>query len=325
MGKKRKADSDDEEDAKKKKKRDKKEKKKVKKKRDKSKKKKEKKKGKKQESSSSESSSGSSDGEPDAKKRKGDGEALVAAPPCVVELPPPEEGILRFEFSIEEGGPLGLRFSGGFPPLILAVNPDSSSSKKGIPPNHEVHAINGLELVPEHRDKVMSGLKSRPLTLDVRPQGWKPSAKVKELRQRKEREEAERQAAILAETERREQVAKEAKEQEEREAAEKAERKERERLEQEELVRKAREARAAQKAKEEEFYKALAADPEDIRKSASDLMEAEYGSSAKLPGGRKGLPLRLFTRRREVAWLWAGEAAELIGGGVPDEGSWSAA
>ena len=34
--------------------------------------------------------------------------------------------------------------------------------------------------------------------------------------------------------------------------------------------------------------------------------------------GDRRVPLRLFTRRKEVAWLWAGEQMELIGGGVPD-------
>mmetsp|Transcript_107629 Transcript_107629/g.278638 ORF Transcript_107629/g.278638 Transcript_107629/m.278638 type:complete len:171 (+) Transcript_107629:410-922(+) len=164
----------------------------------------------------------------------------------------------------------------------------------------------------------MSGLKMRPVALDVRPQGWKPREKVKELERKREREEAERQARVEKEEKRREQVAQEVAEQAEREAAERAVREAQERQERAELERRAREAKAKQKAKEEEFEKALTADPPELRKAANDLMEANYGSAVKLKG-RRGLPLRLLTRRKEVAWLWAGEPQELIGGGVQDE------
>jgi len=324
MGKKRKSDD---EEKKKQKKDSKKKKKKESKKGKKEKKKKKEKKGKKESSSSSSSSSGSAEKAKEAKKRKEekvpeapDLVAPVAPPGPAAELLPPEEGIKRFHFSAEEAGPLGLRFSGGFPPLILAVNAESFAGRKGVPPNFEVHAINGLALVPANRDVVMNSLKARPVTLDVRPQGWKPKEKVKELERKRQMEEAEMNARIQAEEQRREQVAREAAEQAEREAAEHAERQEIKRREREEQAAKAREARMQQKAREEEFERQLASDPDMLRRSAAQLMEAEYGSFVKVEDGRRGLPLRLLTRRKEVAWLWAGEVQELIGGGAFDPG-----
>jgi len=331
MGKKRKSDD---EDAKKKKKEAKKKKKKEAKKKKDKRKKKESKKGKKQDSSSSSSDSSSSADKTakDAKRRKEDkggeaglkGDLGLVSPQHSLEIPPPEEGIRRFEFTAEETGPLGLRFSGGFPPLILAVNAESFAGRKGVPSNFEVHAINGLALVPQNRDVVMNSLKARPVTLDVRPQGWKPKEKVKELERKRQLEEAERNARIQAEEQRREQVAREAAEQAEREAAERAERQELERREREEQAAKAREARMQQRAREEEFERVLASDPQPLRRAAAELMEAEYGSSVRLEDGSRGVPLRLFTRRKEVAWLWAGEVQELIGGGVVDAAdTWS--
>jgi len=324
MGKKRKASSDSDEDDKKKKKDGKKKKKKEKKSK-KDKKKKKEKKGKKKESSSSDSSDSGSEAEHGAEaaalKEAG---VLLPPPKQSLELQPPEEGIKRFEYTAEEVGPLGVRFSGGFPPLILAVNPGSFAEKKGVPVNFEVHAVNGLALVPQNHEEVMNGLKSRPVVLDVRPQGWMPKEKLKERERKREREEAEQAVRVKAEEQRRQQVAKEAAEQAEREAAELAERKELERIETEALQKKAREARAVQRAKEEEFERSIISDPEELRQAANALMEADYGSSVNLEGtGRKrGLPLRLMTRRKEVAWLWAGEVQELIGGGVPDS-TWS--
>lgn len=47
-------------------------------------------------------------------------------------------------------------------------------------------------------------------------------------------------------------------------------------------------------------------------------MEADYGTEISL-SDRRGLPLRLLTRRKEVAWIWNGEVQELIGGGAPDD------
>lgn len=292
---------------------------------------------KKAESSSSSSSgsvsSGGAEEEPqdkrDAKRRKGeimkekDGKEDDAEGALPVDLPPPEEGIQRFEYSVDESGPLGLRFSAGFPPLILEVKPDSMSAKKGVPATFEVHAINGLALVPQNRESVMQSLKARPLTLDVRPQGWKPQEKIRELEKKREREEAEKKAIMEVESQRREQVAKEQREQDEKDAVERAERQAREKRQQDEAERTAREARAQQKARDEDFTRAIEADPEPLRKAASNLMEAQYGTDVQVEG-RRGLPLRLLTRRREVAWLWAGKVMELIGGGVPDAvDSWS--
>merc|ERR1740129_1370582 len=190
----------------------------------------------------------------------------------------------------------------------------------GIPPMHEVHKINGLALVHQNRDVVMSSLKARPVTLDVRPQGWKPADKVKELQLKKEREEAERLTRIEEETHRRELVAIEQREAAEKEAADKAVKEEADRREQEE--RRALEAREKQRAKEQEFTRALEAEPPELRAAADALMEAQYGSGVSVKG-RRGLPLRLLTRRKDVAWLWAGEVMELIGGGLnePDD-SW---
>lgn len=236
------------------------------------------------------------------------------------ELPAPEEGIQRFEFTIEDAGPLGLRFSGGSPPLILAVKPGTPAAKKRVPENYEVHAVNGLALVPDNQERVMGGLKSRPVVLDVRPVGWVPSEKRREREKKKILEEAETRARIEEEERRREQVAREAEEQREREQVERAQRQEHDRQEAEALRQRALEAKAKQRAKDEEFERTLLSEPEPLRKAAAQLMEAAYGSPVQLEGtGRtRGLPLRLFTRRKEVSWLWAGAAQELIGGGVPD-------
>lgn len=330
MGKKRKNESDSsEEDVKKKKKDKKKGKDKKKEKSKKKEKKKDKKKDKKKQESSS--SSDSSGGEEAIEEKQVEAEKEVVkvdlqppkedySPPVNLdELAPPEEGIRRFMYTTEEAGPLGLRFSGGFPPLILAVTPESFSGKKGVPANFEVHAINGFPLVPQNRDSVMSSLKARPVVLDVRPQGWKPKEKVRELEKRREREEAERLARVQMEEHRREQVAREAAEEAERVAAEKAIKEEEDRREREDLERRAKEVLIQRRAREEEFRKAVEAEPEDLRRAAQELLEAEYGSSVNVKG-RRGLPLRLMTRRKDVAWCWAGEAQELIGGGMPDAG-----
>ncbi|CAK9024840.1 Leucine-zipper-like transcriptional regulator 1 [Durusdinium trenchii] len=272
MGKKRK-DSDD----------DKKKKKKDKDKKKKEKKKKEKKKAKKEKKKSSSSSSSSSDADAakpeDVLKEKAAGLATATAaateaeaPPVNLDsLPPVEEGILRFEFSIEEVGPLGLRFSGGSPPMILSVAPDSFAKKKAIPANHEVRAINGLALLPQNQQRVMQFLKGRPLVLDVRPVGWKPPEKVKEpelqglelgadmgwleqleLKRKQAAEEAERQAKMAVEKKRREQVAKEQAEEAQRQAVERQVREEKERIEREEMLARARELHKEQREKEEE-------------------------------------------------------------------------
>ncbi|CAJ1327814.1 unnamed protein product [Effrenium voratum] len=304
MGKKNK-DSDS--DKKKKKKKDKKKDKKKKEKKDKKKK------------AKSSSSSSSSAGEA-AVGLPVEPNAAAAAPELNVvnmdALPALEEGILRFEFSSQEQGPLGLRFSGGSPPMILHVAPGSFADKKSIPTNHEVHAINGLALLPQNQQRVMQSLKGRPVVLDVRPLGWKPPEKLKELKRKHAQEEAERQAKMAVEKKRREQEAKKAAEEAERQAAERAVREEKERQEREEMLARAREVHKEQREKEEEFRKALNSDPVELRKAADDLMEAEYGSGVK-EGVR--LPLRLLTRRKEVAWIWAGEVMELIGGGAPDD------
>merc|ERR1712217_304383 len=111
----------------------------------------------------------------------------------------------------------------------------------------------------------------------------------------------------------------------EKEAADKAERQRIAKAEKDEQIKRAREKRAIDKAAEQEFLKSIAVDPEPLRKAAMNLMEAQYGTSVKADEiGRRGLPLRLMTRRKEVAWWWAGVAQELIGGGLPDAGSeWS--
>merc|ERR1711920_237804 len=102
----------------------------------------------------------------------------------------------------------------------------------------------------------------------------------------------------------------------EKAAGEKAERQAQEKAERAEKVRKARESMAEKKAVEDEFEKSLALDPEPLRRAANELMEANYGTCVKPEEiGRRGLPLHLMTRRKEVAWIWAGALQELIGGG----------
>lgn len=237
----------------------------------------------------------------------------------ILELPPPEEGILRFEFTAEDVGPLGLKFSPGFPPLILQVHPDTHAERKGIPANHEVHAVNGLLMVPQNHSYVMNGLKSRPMILDVRPQGWKPAAILKQQERIRQQEEAERSLKVKLETERREQVAREAAEKSERDAKEKAEREELERQRKEEAKKRAMAELQRQREVDEAWERSIAADdPEPLRTAAREIMDAEHGSSVKVKG-RRGLPLRLITRQKEVAWLWAGERQMPIGGGLPDD------
>merc|ERR1719510_1520930 len=218
-------------------------------KKDKKKKKKDTKKAKKVDSTSSSSGSSGSTSidEKNAKRKRHKDdkelEALVAGngmPVSAKDLPPPEEGILRFEFYADEVGPLGLRFSAGYPPLILEVHADTFAGRKGVPPNFEVHAINGLALVPMNRDVVMSSLKARPVTLDVRPQGWKPREKLREIERKRQLEEAEKQVRIQEEEKRRVQVARDAAEQAEREAQARAERQEEKRRVREEREKEAR-------------------------------------------------------------------------------------
>merc|ERR1739848_691578 len=67
------------------------------------------------------------------------------------KLLPPEEGIKRFEFTVEDTGPLGVRFSGGFPPLILEVKSGTPAHAKGVTPTLEVHAVNGMPLVTNNQ------------------------------------------------------------------------------------------------------------------------------------------------------------------------------
>lgn len=239
-----------------------------------------------------------------------------------LHLAPPEEGILRFEFTAEEQGPLGVRFGSGFPPLILTVTKESFAGQKGVPAAHEVHAINGLALIPQNMQVVMPCLKARPVTLDIRPQGWKPPEIAREIARKQAAEKAELDARKMVELQRRDQVAYDKKVQQEKDAADKAEKDAKDAVLREKAIGLAKEARAANRAKAEEFRALLEADPEDLRNAAHALMEAQYGSSVK---DSKCVPLRLFTRRKEVAWIWMGEQMELIGGGInEDDDSWDA-
>jgi len=330
MGKrKRDSSSDGSEADKKKKKKAKKEDKK----KDKKKAKKEKKKSKKKEKKAKSSSSSESGSASEAAQQQPHSdeeqppEADDAPSPKVVsvvsmwkaptELAPVEEGILRFEYSADEVGPLGVRLSGGNPPMVLAVNPGTFAEKKGIPMNHEVHAINGFMLVPDNQEKVMQCLKARPVVIDLRPLGWKPQAMIKNMEERREREEAVAQGRREVEERRRQQVEIEKVERGQREAAERAEQRERQAREEEEAMALAREARRLRKVQEEEWTAQLNAEPEEWRRAAKQVMDAAYGTAIQV-SGRRGLPLRLVTRRKDVSWIWAGELQALIGGQVPE-------
>jgi len=332
------------------KKKDKKDKKKKdkKKKEKKEKKKKETKKKKKQASSgsSSDSDSGSSSSSGEAKQQKkkskkeekegemlfadprrsSNGEILFAAPKrTMAELAPPEDGIQRFEYLADETGPLGVRFSGGFPPLILAVLPDSHAARKSIPVNFEVHAVNGNPLVPQNLEVVMAGLKARPVILDVRPTGWKPTEIAKEIALKKRKDENELRAIMEIEEKRRDQVTEDKAEQNRQDAELQKERQAQEKIANDKLLKRAREQAAEKRGKEEEWEKVLNQDSPALRKAAADIMAAPYGGPAIKIEGMEGakLPLRLLTRRKEVAWFWAGEIQELIGGGSIDpKDSW---
>jgi len=197
--------------------------------------------------------------------------------------------------------------------------------KKKLPLNYEVHAVNGLALVKNNMGLVMSSLKTRPVTLDVRPIGWKPKEKLLEIERKRALDDAEHQQRVALEEQRRDGVAQANAEIAEKEAAEKAERGRIAKAQKDEAIKRAREKMAVDKAAEQEFLKAIAVDPEPLRAAANALMEAPYGTSVTPEKiGRRGLPLRCMTRRKEVAWWWAGIAQELIGGGLPDAGSeWS--
>lgn len=168
----------------------------------------------------------------------------------------------------------------------------------------------------------MPCLKARPVTLDVRPVDWKPPDMVREINKKKAAEQAQLQVRGEVEMARREQVAQEKKVQDEKDAAERAERQAKEAEERGEAIKLARAARDVQRGKTEDFRKLIEADPADMRAAAQALMDAEYGSGIK--DGR-AVPLRLFTRRKEVAWTWDSAVMELIGGGVnSDDDSWDA-
>eukprot|EP00747_Dinoflagellata_sp_TGD_P032981 gnl/TRDRNA2_/TRDRNA2_136328_c3_seq2.p1 gnl/TRDRNA2_/TRDRNA2_136328_c3~~gnl/TRDRNA2_/TRDRNA2_136328_c3_seq2.p1 ORF type:complete len:333 (+),score=119.53 gnl/TRDRNA2_/TRDRNA2_136328_c3_seq2:149-1000(+) len=237
------------------------------------------------------------------------------------ELPPVQEGILRFTF-VEGDTPLGVSFSGGFPPMILSVKPDSAAARKGVPVNHEVHMINGIAMVQANHGEVMAGLKSRPVVIDVRPVGWKPKEKLLREERAREIQKAQEQAVMQAEAARRNKVAEEKEEKERKEAAERAEKEAAEKADKEEKQRQAREHLAKQKALEKEWDAMYEAEREDFRRVAKELLDAAYGQQVKMPEGCKGIPLRLLTRRKEVAWVWAGTKQELIGGGTP-ESDWT--
>lgn len=329
MGKRKKSsNSDSSEEDKKKKNKSKKEDKKKDKKKPKKEKKQSKKKDKKAKSSSS---SKSSDREVAKQKPLSDEEQspTVDGPPspkapvvsmwkAPTELLPVEVGILRFEYSADEVGPLGVKLSGGNPPMVLSVNPGTFAEKKNIPVNHEVHAINGFALTKENTEKVMQCLKARPVVLDLRPVGWKPQALVKDIEERRMREEVVAQGRRQFEESRRQHVEKEKVEREEREAAERAEQEEQDKVEREAMQVLAREARRLRKAEEDEWNEQINVEPEPWRRAAKQIMDAAYGTAIQEIQGRKGLPLRLVTRRKDVSWIWAGVLQPLIGGSVPE-------
>lgn len=80
--------------------------------------------------------------------------------------------VLHYDFDASEKL-LGLRLSPDYPPLILAVKPDSAGAQKGIPLRGAILAINGRPVLSEEDVKaigeIVPALKVRPLRLDVRP------------------------------------------------------------------------------------------------------------------------------------------------------------
>merc|ERR1712226_1456528 len=91
---------------------------------------------------------------------------------------------------------------------IVGIAPGSYAADKKVPVNFEVHAINGLALVKNNMGIVMCSLKSRPVTLDVRPIGWKPKEKLLEMERKRALDDAEMQQRVQLEEARREQCAK---------------------------------------------------------------------------------------------------------------------
>merc|ERR1740130_524150 len=114
-------------------------------------------------------------------------------------------------------------------------------------------------------------------------------------------QEVERQKMVALEEQRRGKVARDQQEEQEQKAKENAVKQEKTKIEKEALAKRARENRAKQQAKEQEFEKALASDAPELRKLANDVMTSDYGSDVL--GKKVRVPLRLFTRRKEVAWL----------------------
>jgi len=74
-------------------------------------------------------------------------------------------------------------------------------------------------------------------------------------------------------------------------------------------------------------FRALFVDSEreDLRQAAQRIQDSEFGAVVELPKnlGNSGVPLRLFTRREDVSWEWAGTGQPLIGSGEGDStGEW---
>ncbi|CAK0846677.1 unnamed protein product [Prorocentrum cordatum] len=93
-------------------------------------------------------------------------------------------------------------------------------------------------------------------------------------------------------------------------------------LQQQRAAARARRAADARREAEEAWEREMQLYPPPLHQEARRLMAAEPSQqlparAAEEAGGMvKRLPLRLLLRQTEVAWLWIGEARELIGGGT---------
>lgn len=96
-------------------------------------------------------------------------------PPMLVLPPPPVVHLQHFEFrdTPSQRASLGIQLSSDFPPVILGVQPGSLAAQAGVPAKGTLQAINGRALSAqdnaEDMESAMRALKSRPLTLDIRP------------------------------------------------------------------------------------------------------------------------------------------------------------
>jgi len=248
---------------------------------------------------------------PEKKDKKDKKDKKEKRRPVELEIPAPPPGILRVTYSQDESGPLGLKFSAGCPPIVLAVHKDSPAEAKGVPLNCTVGWVNGVELLKRNTEVVMGMMRKRPVVIDFKPTGWRPESEIKaEEKEKKERERAAKQAeADMA----RERQALDAKHKEE-EARMQAQIAENERLDAEIQQRRGERYEAflaAQKQAIDEYSARLRDDNPDLLRKGYNLLNGKVGCSVE---GGKPIPLKFVVIHKDCAWEYA-EKGRLV---IPD-------